>query len=99
MKIAAVQAAPVFMDSSATTDKLLALLREAASSGAELALFPEVFLPGYPIWLRAPEVAHNDELLEIGHIAYLNSAISMDGPEIDAIAREATTLGLSLIHI
>ena len=96
MKIAVVQAAPVFMDSSATTDKLLDLLREAASSGAELALFPEVFLPGYPIWLRAPEVAHNDELLEIGHIAYLNSAISMDGPEIAAIAREATTLGVAV---
>lgn len=96
MKIAAVQAAPIFMDTSATTDKLLGLLREAASNGAELVLFPEVFLPGYPIWLRAPEIAHDDELLEIGHIAYLKSAITMDGPEIEAIVKEATTLGVAV---
>lgn len=96
MKIAAVQAAPIFMDTSATTDKLLVLLREAASNGAELIVFPEVFLPGYPIWLRAPDIAHNDELLEIGHIAYLKSAIAIDGPEIEAIVAEATTLGVAV---
>ena len=63
MKVAAVQAAPVFLDPQASTDKLIALLRDAASNGAELVVFPEVFLSGYPVWLRAPSVAHNDELL------------------------------------
>lgn len=96
MKIAAVQAAPVFLDASATTDKLLGLLRDAASNGAELVVFPEVFLSGYPVWLRAPAVAHNDELLKIGHIEYLKSAVSTDGPEIEAIAKEATALGVAV---
>ena len=96
MKIAAVQAAPVFLDPGATTDKLLGLLREAASKGAELVAFPEVFLSGYPIWLRAPAVAHNDELLKIGHVAYLKSAVTTDGPEVVAIAEEATRLGVAV---
>lgn len=94
LKIAAVQAAPVFLDPAATTQKTLALLREAASNGAELVAFPEVFLSGYPIWLRAPEVAHDDALLKTGHIAYLNSAISTDGPEVGAIVNEAGRLGV-----
>lgn len=96
MKIAAVQAAPVFLDAGASTDKLIGLLRDAAAQGAELVAFPEVFLSGYPVWLRAPEVAHNDELLKTGHIAYLNSAISTDGPEVAAIAKEATDLGVAV---
>lgn len=96
MKIAAVQAAPVFLDPDASTDKLIGLLRDAASNGAELVAFPEVFLSGYPVWLRAPQVAHNDELLKIGHIAYLKSAITTDGPHIAAIVSEARSLGVAV---
>ena len=94
MKIAAVQAAPVFLDPQATTDKLLGLLREAASNGAELVAFPEVFLSGYPIWLRAPVVSSSDELLKIGQVEYLKSAVTTDGPEIEAICKEARALGV-----
>ncbi len=94
MKIAAVQAAPIFLDTQATTDKLLNLLREAAGNGAELVIFPEVFLSGYPIWLRAPVVSSSDELLGIGQLAYLKSAITTDGPEITAICDEVTRLGV-----
>lgn len=96
LKIAAVQAAPVFLDADASTDKLIELLREAASNGAELVAFPEVFLSGYPVWLRAPQVAHNDELLTIGHVAHLKSAISTNGPEVDAIVKEANDLGVAV---
>lgn len=96
LKIAAVQAAPVFLDPNASTDKLISLLREAAAKGAELIAFPEVFLSGYPVWLRARDVAHNDELLKIGYVEYLKSAISTDGPQIAAIAKEANALGVAV---
>lgn len=94
MKAAAVQAAPVYLDPGATTDKALGLLQEAAREGAELVAFPEVFIAGYPVWLRAPSVAANDELLKLGHIAYLESAIRADGAEMTAIARTASELGV-----
>ena len=55
-KVAAVQAAPVFLDLDATVDKTVALMKEAAGNGAKLIAFPETWIPGYPfhIWLDSP---------------------------------------------
>jgi nitrilase len=49
--IAAIQAAPVFLDREATTDKACALIKEAGAAGASLAVFPETFIPTYPDWV------------------------------------------------
>ncbi len=47
-KVAAVQAAPVYLDLDATVEKSVRIIEEAASNGAKLIGFPEGFLPGYP---------------------------------------------------
>jgi aliphatic nitrilase len=49
-QVAAVQAAPVFLDTPATIDKACRLIREAAAHGAALVVFPEVFVSAYPYW-------------------------------------------------
>jgi predicted amidohydrolase len=51
-KAAAIQAAPVFLNREATVEKACRLIEEAASKGAELIAFPEVFIPAYPWWHR-----------------------------------------------
>ncbi len=50
-RIAAVQAAPVYMDLERSLDKTVSLIGEAASKQARVVVFPETFLPGYPAWL------------------------------------------------
>jgi nitrilase len=47
---AAVQAAPVYLNRSATVDKACRLIREVGGAGARLAAFGEVFVPGFPYW-------------------------------------------------
>jgi nitrilase len=48
VKVAAVQAAPVFFDLEKTLYKAEQLIAESADAGAELVVFPESFISGYP---------------------------------------------------
>jgi nitrilase len=59
VKVAVVQHAPVFLNLEASVAKAIGLLEQAAEEGAELVVFPETWLPGYPVWLDvAPKVAN-----------------------------------------
>jgi nitrilase len=51
VRVAAVQAAPVFLDRRASTDKAVELIGRACADGAGLVVFPEAFIPAYPEWV------------------------------------------------
>jgi nitrilase len=52
-KVAAVQAAPSFLDLETGVRRVAGYIEEAAKAGAKLVVFPETWMPGYPnhIWL------------------------------------------------
>ncbi len=52
-KVAAVQAAPSFLDLEGGIKKAVQYIEQAANEGCKLVVFPETWLPGYPnqIWL------------------------------------------------
>lgn len=84
-KAAAVQAAPVFLDTEATVDKVCALIAEAASNGARLVAFPEVFVAGYPYWSWVMNPIEGSPWFD----KLARSAIEIPGPEIRKIAQAA----------
>ena len=61
IRVAAVQAAYVLMDREATVDRVADLTAQAAAQGAQLVVFPEVFIPGTPIWIDTQTIWNGDE--------------------------------------
>jgi hypothetical protein len=51
LRVAAVQASYVLMDRAASIDRVAALTAAAAAQAADLVVFPELFVPGTPIWI------------------------------------------------
>jgi nitrilase len=60
-RAAAVQAASVFLDRDATIEKTEQLVEQAAARGADLVVFPESFIPTFPVWnlIYAPIDQHD----------------------------------------
>lgn len=85
VNVAAVFAAPVMLDKQGTVEKACALIREAAQNGARLVVFPESFIPGFPVWTayRRPVDGH-----DFFRRFALNS-ITVSGPEMRRIAEAA----------
>ncbi len=92
-KAAAVQAAPVFLDTDATVDKLCDLIGEAASNGAALVAFPEVFVAGYPYWSWVMNPIEASPWFE----KLVRSAIEVPGPEIAKIGQAAARHKINVV--
>src|SRR5262245_23192766 len=87
-RVAAIQAAPVFLDRDATVAKACDLIADAGREGARLMVLPETFIPAYPAWVwvlpltRRPEVAAlYRELVE--------QSIDVPGPEVERLGAAA----------
>ena len=89
-KVAVVQTAPILFDKHKTIEKMGTLINEAAAQNAELILFPEVIIPGYPRGLSFGTVVGSRS--EEGRNIFLNyweNAIEIPGPEIETLGKMA----------
>jgi nitrilase len=91
VRVAAVQAAPIYLNLNQSLEKAQALIGDAAGRGAKLVVFPETWLPGYPAWLdccrdvalwdHAPTKAVFTRMME--------NSVVVPGPVTDALAATA----------
>ena len=77
---------PVYFDSEATLHNCVARIKEAASNGATLVVFPELHLPGYCHF--SIDVAKGPEYAGIW-AEYLRHSIEVPGEETDLLCRAA----------
>jgi aliphatic nitrilase len=87
VKVAAVQAASVFLDREGSTEKACRLIREAGKNGARIIGFPEGFIPAHPVWYH-----HHAATAAIANklsIELFKNSIEIPGPQTDALCAAA----------
>lgn len=73
-KIAIVQAPPVFLNLDQTIEKTCEYINEAAQNGADLVMFPEAYIPGYPSWVwRLKPGGDMGKCKDFHHLLFENS--------------------------
>ncbi|MEL6918172.1 MAG: carbon-nitrogen hydrolase family protein [Bacteroidota bacterium] len=90
LKVAMAQIAPVWLDKAATLQKIERTIKEASTKEAELIVFGEAVLPGYPFWLALTNGASWD--LKINkeiHAHYTRNSIQMEIGELNGICELA----------
>ncbi|MFT4830681.1 MAG: nitrilase [Psychroserpens sp.] len=97
LKVALAQISPVWLNKKATLKKIEDTLLEASSNKAELVVFGEALLPGYPFWLAltngaAWDLKVNKEL----HAHYVRNAIQIEAGELDSICHLAREYKLAI---
>lgn len=90
LRVAAVQSSAVLFDTPATLERFKKLTAAAASDGAQLVVFPEAFVGGYPKghFFGAPVGSRSAEGRD-WFCRYFQSAIEVPGPETIAIGEAA----------
>ncbi len=94
VSVAAIQAAYVLMDQKACLAKAIDLLYEAAAAGAAIAVFPEVFIPGTPVWIDTAPIWDGDD---DWYALLVDQAVLVPGPVTDALGAAARDTGTYVV--
>ncbi len=97
--VVAIVQAEVASDVWSGLERTAELARDAASSGAELIVFPETWIPGYPAWLDVSRDAalwdHPPVKAVYAQIA--ENSIAVPGKAFDTLAAIARDVGATLV--
>ncbi len=87
VKVAAVQAASVFLDREGSTAKACRLIGEAAANGARIIAFPEGFIPAHPVWYH--HHAATGAIANRLAVELFKNSVEIPGPQTTAIGEAA----------
>ena len=93
IRAAAIQLAPVLENATGTVEKVCTAIRDAATRGVEIAVFPESFVPYYPYFsfVRPPATIGAE------HLRLYENAPTVPGPAIDAIIDAARKAAMVVV--
>ena len=87
---AAVQVAPAFLDLEGSLAIAVRQIEAAASMGARLVVFPETWLPGYPVWADAG-IPWEDDAAKRAFARLHRNSVQVPGPATDVLTKAART--------
>lgn len=88
IKIAAAQLTPVFLNLKKTVEKACSAIDEAGKNGAQLIVFPESFISGYPDWLWLVPAYHATQLNEL-YVKLVENAVSIPDNTTERLCKAA----------
>lgn len=87
VKVAAVQAASVFLDREGSAEKACRLIAEAGTAGARVIAFPEGFIPAHPVWYHHHPATGG--LANRLSVELFKNSLEVPGPQVDALCAAA----------
>lgn len=95
LRLAIVQATPVMFDKDKSIDKAIGLIEECAAKGAEIVVFPELYVPGYPYGMTfGYTVGSRTQKGREDWKTYYDNSLLSDGPEMQRLIEAAEKLGV-----
>ncbi|WP_167579517.1 carbon-nitrogen hydrolase family protein [Roseibium algicola] len=91
-RLAAVHAPSEFFDPDAGIRKSIGLIKQAAAQQVDLIVFPESFVPGFPVWNSYLRPTDGHDLFA----RFADASLTVDGPEIAAIRDAARSAGIAV---
>ena len=86
LKVALAQIAPVWLNKELTIQKIENIIQQAAKEQAELIVFGEALLPGYPFWVELVNGAtFNSSVAKELHAYYVQNSVMIEAGELDSI--------------
>ena len=90
LKVALAQISPVWLDKKQTIQKIKNTIEEASKEKAELIVFGEALLPGYPFWIGLTNgAAWNSSVQKEIHAHYVQNSITIEKGELASICNLA----------
>lgn len=86
LQVALAQISPVWLDKTATLEKIITQINEAAKKGSQLIVFGEGLLPGYPFWLALTDGASwNTTVNKELHAHYVRNSVCIEKGDLDEV--------------
>ena len=96
-KLAVVQKPPVFLNKKKSITSAVEATAEAAAAAADIVIFTETFIPGYPSWIWRLRPGGDWNVSEELYTRLLNNAVDVDSEDLTPLLAAAKKHKITIV--